>query len=46
VTDAASIADAASQIDALDILVNNAGVSGEDTTPDRTDPLIGAPTRQ
>jgi NAD(P)-dependent dehydrogenase (short-subunit alcohol dehydrogenase family) len=37
VTDAASIADAASQIDALDILVNNAGVSGEATTPDQDD---------
>jgi NAD(P)-dependent dehydrogenase (short-subunit alcohol dehydrogenase family) len=37
VTYAASIADAASQIDALDILVNNAGISGEDKTPDRED---------
>ena len=37
VTDAASIASAASQIDALDILVNNAGISGEDKTPDQED---------
>jgi NAD(P)-dependent dehydrogenase (short-subunit alcohol dehydrogenase family) len=37
VTDAASIADAASQIGALDILVNNAGISGEDKTPDQED---------
>jgi NAD(P)-dependent dehydrogenase (short-subunit alcohol dehydrogenase family) len=37
VTDAGSIADAASQIDALDILVNNAGISGDDKTPDRED---------
>jgi NAD(P)-dependent dehydrogenase (short-subunit alcohol dehydrogenase family) len=37
VSDAASIADAASQIGALDILVNNAGVSGEATTPDQDD---------
>jgi len=37
VTDAASIAGAASQIDVLDILVNNAGISGEDKTPDQED---------
>ncbi|MEU9025057.1 SDR family oxidoreductase [Actinomadura sp. NPDC048394] len=34
VTDPASIADAASQVDTLDILINNAGISGEDRTPD------------
>jgi NAD(P)-dependent dehydrogenase (short-subunit alcohol dehydrogenase family) len=32
VTDAASIADAARQVDTLDILVNNAGISGDGTT--------------
>jgi NAD(P)-dependent dehydrogenase (short-subunit alcohol dehydrogenase family) len=37
VTDAASIAEAASQIGMLDILVNNAGISGEDKTPDQED---------
>jgi NAD(P)-dependent dehydrogenase (short-subunit alcohol dehydrogenase family) len=37
VTDAASIAGAASQVDALDILVNNAGISGEAMTPDQED---------
>jgi NAD(P)-dependent dehydrogenase (short-subunit alcohol dehydrogenase family) len=37
VTDAASIADAARQIDTLDILVNNAGVSGDGKTPDQED---------
>jgi NAD(P)-dependent dehydrogenase (short-subunit alcohol dehydrogenase family) len=37
VTEAASVADAAHQIDALDILVNNAGISGEDKTPERED---------
>jgi NAD(P)-dependent dehydrogenase (short-subunit alcohol dehydrogenase family) len=37
VTDAASIAEAASQIGTLDILVNNAGISGEDKTPDQED---------
>ncbi|MFI7461331.1 SDR family NAD(P)-dependent oxidoreductase [Nonomuraea sp. NPDC049646] len=37
VTDAASIADAASRVDTLDILVNNAGISGEDRTPDLED---------
>jgi NAD(P)-dependent dehydrogenase (short-subunit alcohol dehydrogenase family) len=37
VTDAASIADAARQVDTLDILVNNAGISGDDRTPDRED---------
>jgi NAD(P)-dependent dehydrogenase (short-subunit alcohol dehydrogenase family) len=35
VTDATSIADAASRIGALDILVNNAGISGDDKTPDQ-----------
>jgi NAD(P)-dependent dehydrogenase (short-subunit alcohol dehydrogenase family) len=37
VTDAASVAAAARQLDALDILVNNAGISGDDETPDRED---------
>jgi NAD(P)-dependent dehydrogenase (short-subunit alcohol dehydrogenase family) len=37
VTDAASIAAAASQVGTLDILVNNAGVSGDDTTADQED---------
>ncbi|MEU9840064.1 SDR family oxidoreductase [Actinomadura sp. NPDC048032] len=37
VTDPASIADAARQVDTLDILVNNAGISGEDRTPDLED---------
>jgi NAD(P)-dependent dehydrogenase (short-subunit alcohol dehydrogenase family) len=37
VTDAASIADAARQVDTVDILVNNAGVSGDGNTPDRED---------
>jgi NAD(P)-dependent dehydrogenase (short-subunit alcohol dehydrogenase family) len=37
VTDAESIADAASQIGALDILVNNAGISGDAKTPDQED---------
>ncbi|MGW5160095.1 SDR family oxidoreductase [Nonomuraea wenchangensis] len=37
VTDPASIASAASQVDTLDILVNNAGISGEDRTPDLED---------
>jgi NAD(P)-dependent dehydrogenase (short-subunit alcohol dehydrogenase family) len=37
VTDAANIAEAASQIGTLDILVNNAGISGEDKTPDQED---------
>ncbi|MET8984855.1 SDR family oxidoreductase [Nonomuraea wenchangensis] len=37
VTDPASIASAASQVDMLDILVNNAGISGEDRTPDLED---------
>jgi NAD(P)-dependent dehydrogenase (short-subunit alcohol dehydrogenase family) len=34
VTDAASVAAAASQVPALDILVNNAGISLDDKTPD------------
>ena len=34
VTDAASIANAASQLDSLDILVNNAGISGDGKTPE------------
>ena len=33
VTDAASIAEAARQVDTLDILVNNAGISGDDRDP-------------
>jgi NAD(P)-dependent dehydrogenase (short-subunit alcohol dehydrogenase family) len=37
VTDAASIADAASQVDALDILVNNAGISGDSKPADQED---------
>jgi NAD(P)-dependent dehydrogenase (short-subunit alcohol dehydrogenase family) len=37
VTDDATIADAAGQIDALDILVNDAGISGDDKTPDQED---------
>jgi NAD(P)-dependent dehydrogenase (short-subunit alcohol dehydrogenase family) len=37
VTDAASIAAAARQLDTLDILVNNAGISGDGNTPDRED---------
>jgi NAD(P)-dependent dehydrogenase (short-subunit alcohol dehydrogenase family) len=37
VTDAATITEAARQIDALDILVNNAGVSGDASTPDDED---------
>ena len=37
VTDAASIAGAARQVDALDILVNNAGISGDSKTADRED---------
>jgi NAD(P)-dependent dehydrogenase (short-subunit alcohol dehydrogenase family) len=37
VTDPASVADAARQVDTLDILVNNAGISGEDRTPDQED---------
>jgi NAD(P)-dependent dehydrogenase (short-subunit alcohol dehydrogenase family) len=37
VTDAASIAEAASQVGTLDILVNNAGISGDDRTPDHED---------
>jgi len=37
VADAASIADAASQVGTLDILVNNAGISGEDKRADRED---------
>jgi NAD(P)-dependent dehydrogenase (short-subunit alcohol dehydrogenase family) len=37
VTDAASIAAAASQVGTLDILVNNAGISGDDTTADQED---------
>ncbi|GAA4556548.1 SDR family oxidoreductase [Planotetraspora kaengkrachanensis] len=37
VTDAASIADAARQIDKLDILINNAGISGDDRSADRED---------
>lgn len=37
VTDAASIAGAARQLDTLDILVNNAGISGENRTADRED---------
>ena len=37
VTDAASIASAARQVDTLDILVNNAGVSGDGKTADRED---------
>jgi NAD(P)-dependent dehydrogenase (short-subunit alcohol dehydrogenase family) len=37
VADAASIADAARQVDALDVLVNNAGISGEDKTADQED---------
>ena len=35
VTDAGSIAAAASQVPALDILVNNAGISLDDKTPDK-----------
>jgi len=37
VTDATSIAEAASQVGALDILVNNAGISGDASTPDQED---------
>ncbi|HWG63717.1 MAG TPA: SDR family oxidoreductase [Streptosporangiaceae bacterium] len=37
VTDAASIADAARQVDTLDILVNNAGISSDGKIPDRED---------
>lgn len=37
VTDAASIADAARQIDTLDILVNNAGISGDGKTAEHED---------
>ena len=37
VTDAASIASAARQVDTLDILVNNAGISGLDKTADSED---------
>ena len=37
VADAASIAAAARQVDALDILVNNAGISGNGLTPDAED---------
>jgi NAD(P)-dependent dehydrogenase (short-subunit alcohol dehydrogenase family) len=37
VTDAASIAAAASQVSTLDILVNNVGISGDDTTADQED---------
>jgi NAD(P)-dependent dehydrogenase (short-subunit alcohol dehydrogenase family) len=37
VADAASIADAARQVETLDILVNNAGISGVDKTADRED---------
>ena len=37
VTDAASIADAARQVDTLDVLINNAGISGDGKTPDRED---------
>jgi NAD(P)-dependent dehydrogenase (short-subunit alcohol dehydrogenase family) len=37
VTDAASIAGAASQAGTLDILVNNAGISGDGKTPDAED---------
>jgi NAD(P)-dependent dehydrogenase (short-subunit alcohol dehydrogenase family) len=37
VTDAASIAAAASQVGALDILVNNAGISGENNAADQED---------
>jgi NAD(P)-dependent dehydrogenase (short-subunit alcohol dehydrogenase family) len=37
VTDAASIAAAARQVDTLDILVNNAGIAGDGKTPDRED---------
>ena len=37
VTDPATVADAASRIDALDILVNNAGISSQDKTPDQED---------
>lgn len=37
VTDAASIASAARQVDTLDILVNNAGVSGDGKTADQED---------
>jgi NAD(P)-dependent dehydrogenase (short-subunit alcohol dehydrogenase family) len=37
VTDAASIAAAARQVDALDILVNNAGISADDKTADQED---------
>jgi NAD(P)-dependent dehydrogenase (short-subunit alcohol dehydrogenase family) len=37
VTDAASIADAARQVDTVDILVNNAGISGDGKTPDAED---------
>jgi len=40
VTDAASIAGAARQVETLDILVNNAGISGDDRTADRED--VGA----
>ncbi len=40
VTDAASIADAASQAGTLDILVNNAGISGDGKTADQED--VGA----
>jgi NAD(P)-dependent dehydrogenase (short-subunit alcohol dehydrogenase family) len=37
VTDAASIASAARQVDTLDILVNNAGISGDGRTADQED---------
>jgi NAD(P)-dependent dehydrogenase (short-subunit alcohol dehydrogenase family) len=37
VTDEASIAQAAAQVDALDILVNNAGISGDVKTADQED---------
>lgn len=37
VTDAASIAAAANQLQTLDILVNNAGISGDDRTAERED---------
>jgi NADP-dependent 3-hydroxy acid dehydrogenase YdfG len=37
VTDAASITDAACQVDTLDILVNNAGISGDNKTAEQED---------
>lgn len=38
VTDAASVAEAARQVDTLDILINNAGIGASEATPVDTDP--------